>query len=194
MAKNLLILVFEKTKAFVVGAGKIILIIAVVLWFLASFGPPQKQLTGFQSDQPVSVLSRPPLEQSFAGILGKSIEPAITPLGFDWKMGIAIVCSFAAREVFVSTMATIYSIEDDKDMSSIRTKMAEDRNPHTGAIIYNPATTWSLLIFYAFAMQCMSTLAIVRKETKSWKWPLIQFIMMTGIAYLASFLVYQLLS
>ncbi|MEP6792883.1 MAG: nucleoside recognition domain-containing protein, partial [Saprospiraceae bacterium] len=123
--------------------------------------------------------------------LGKFIEPVIEPLGFDWKMGIALICSFAAREVFVGTMATIYRIEDDSDVSSIRTSMAEDRHSDTGALVYNPATTWSLLIFYAFAMQCMSTLAIVKRETRSWKWPIIQFVMMTGLAYLASWLVYH---
>src|SRR4029078_6240499 len=133
------------------------------------------------------------LDKSFAGILGKSIEPVIAPLGFDWKIGIALICSFAAREVFVGTMATIYSIEDDSDVASIRTHMARDRNPETGALIYNPATTWSLLIFYVFAMQCMSTLAIVKRETRTWKWPIIQFVMMTGIAYLGSLLVYQIL-
>ncbi len=126
--------------------------------------------------------------------LGKAIEPAIEPLGFDWKIGISLICSFAAREVFVGTMATIYSIDDDSDITSIRTQMAEDRNPHTGALIYTAATTWSLLIFYVFAMQCMSTLAIVKRETKSWKWPIIQFTMMTGLAYLGSFIVYQVLS
>ena len=134
------------------------------------------------------------LEESYAGILGKSIEPVIAPLGFDWKIGIALICSFAAREVFVGTMATIYSIDDDSDVTSIRTHMAQDRNQQTGELIYTAATTWSLLIFYVFAMQCMSTLAIVKRETKSWKWPAIQFVMMTGLAYLGSFVVYQLLS
>lgn len=108
-------------------------------------------------------------------------------------MGIAIICSFAAREVFVGTMATIYSVEDDSDVATIRTHMANDRNPETGQLVYNKASTWSLLIFYVFALQCMSTLAIVRRETKSWKWPIIQFVMMTGIAYLGSLLVYQVL-
>ena len=125
------------------------------------------------------------------GILGKWIEPAIAPLGFDWKMGIALITSFAAREVFVGTMATIYSIEDDGDVKSIRSSMAADKNELTGVPVYNRATTWSLLIFYAFAMQCMSTIAIVRRETRSWKWPIIQFFMMTGLAYVASWIVYQ---
>jgi len=190
--KNLGYLVFEKTKAFVLGAGKIILIIAMILWFLASFGPPGRQTADHQHIEGTD-RTRPALEDSYAGILGKSIEPVIAPLGFDWKIGIAIICSFAAREVFVGTMATIYSIDDDSDVASIRTHMANDRHPETGALIYTPAATWSLLIFYVFAMQCMSTLAIVKRETKSWKWPIIQFTMMTTLAYFGSLLVYQVM-
>lgn len=193
VTKNLFFLVFEKTKSFVIGAGKIILIISLVLWFLASFGPgPGTSNQGETLSE--GTRQRPPLEESYAGILGKSIEPVIKPLGFDWKIGIALICSFAAREVFVGTMATIYSIDDDADVASIRTQMSEDRDSQTGELIYTAATTWSLLIFYVFAMQCMSTLAIVKRETKSWKWPTIQFIMMTSLAYLGSFVVYQLLS
>ncbi len=189
--KNLFYLVIEKTKSFVLGAGKIIIIISLVLWFLASFGPGVQSVAG--ESQPIGKahLSKLAIQDSYAGILGKFIEPVIKPLGFDWKMGIALISSFAAREVFVGTMATIYRIEDDSDVASIRTRMAEDRHADTGALVYNPATTWSLLIFYAFAMQCMSTLAIVKRETRSWKWPIIQFVMMTGLAYLASWLVYH---
>lgn len=194
VGKNLFYLVFEKTKSFVLGAGKIILMIALVLWFLASFGPANLNQTSEKNVNNESLVSsRPELENSYAGIMGKWIEPAITPLGFDWKIGIALITSFAAREVFVGTMATIYSIEDDSDVTSIKSKMQADRHELTGELIYNPATTWSLLVFYAFAMQCMSTLAIVKRETKSWKWPIIQFFMMTGLAYLASWGVYQLL-
>lgn len=196
-AKNLFFHVFDKTKSFVVGAGKIILMISLVLWFLASFGPQNLNQTSENlSDQPAQLESnsRPALKDSYAGIMGKWIEPAIAPLGFDWKIGIALITSFAAREVFVGTMATIYSIEDDSDVKSIRSRMEEDRHDVTGQKIYNAATTWSLLIFYVFAMQCMSTLAIVKRETRSWKWPIIQFIMMTGLAYVASWGVYQLLS
>lgn len=192
--KNLFFLVFEKTKSFVLGAGKIILIISLVLWFLASFGPGPGTPDLAGESLSTETRQRPKLEESYAGILGKSIEPVIRPLGFDWKIGIALICSFAAREVFVGTMATIYSIDDDSDVTSIRTHMAQDRNQQTGELIYTAATTWSLLIFYVFAMQCMSTLAIVKRETKSWKWPAIQFVMMTGLAYLGSFVVYQLLS
>ena len=192
--KNLFFLVFEKTKSFVLGAGKIILIISLALWFLASFGPGPSTSNPAGESLSTETRQRPPLEESYAGILGKTIEPVIRPLGFDWKIGIALICSFAAREVFVGTMATIYSIDDDSDVTSIRTHMAQDRNPKTGLLIYTAATTWSLLIFYVFAMQCMSTLAIVKRETKSWKWPIIQFVMMTSLAYLGSFVVYQLLS
>lgn len=191
--KNLFYLVIEKTKSFVLGAGKIIIIISLVLWFLASFGPGMKSVAGESHPIEKSRTTKLAIQDSYAGILGKFIEPAIEPLGFDWKMGIALICSFAAREVFVGTMATIYRIEDDSDVASIRTSMAQDRRSGTGELIYNRATTWSLLIFYAFAMQCMSTLAIVKRETRSWKWPIIQFIMMTGLAYLASWLVYHLL-
>lgn len=188
VAKNLLFLVVEKTKAFVVGAGKIILMISLVLWFLASYGPgDQARIEGKEE-------SAMPIEQSYAGIMGKAIEPVIAPLGFDWKIGIALISSFAAREVFVGTMATIYSIEDDGDVTSIRTRMQNDRHEISGEPVYTRATAWSLLIFYAFAMQCMSTLAVVKRETRSWKWPVIQFFMMTGLAYVASFLVYQWLS
>ncbi|MBK9981264.1 MAG: ferrous iron transport protein B [Saprospiraceae bacterium] len=189
--KNLFYLVIEKTKSFVLGAGKIIIIISLVLWFLASFGPAMKSVAGESQPMDKSHIAKLAIQDSYAGILGKFIEPVIAPLGFDWKMGIALISSFAAREVFVGTMATIYRIEDDSDVASIRTRMAEDRHSDTGVLVYNPATTWSLLIFYAFAMQCMSTLAIVKRETRSWKWPIIQFVMMTGLAYLASWLVYH---
>ncbi len=195
VAKNLLFLVFEKTKSFVVGAGKIILIISMVLWFLASYGPtPDEPAYSDNGIENTEISERPAIEDSYAGILGKWIEPVLRPIGFDWKISIAVICSFAAREVFVGTMATIYSIDDDSDVTSIRTQMAEERHPVTGELIYSRATTWSLLIFYAFAMQCMSTLAIVKRETKSWKWPVIQFVMMTALAYLSSLLVYQWLS
>lgn len=188
--KNLMLLVFEKTSAFVLGAGKIILIISLILWFLASFGPGD--MTGHQGEANRWIVTKPPLEQSFAGQLGKGIEPVIKPLGFDWKIGIALICSFAAREVFVGTMATIYSIEDDTDDASIRTSMAKDVHSDTGQPVYTGPSTWSLLLFYVFALQCMSTLAVVRRETKSWKWPAVQFVMMTGLAYLVSFTVFQL--
>jgi ferrous iron transport protein B len=134
------------------------------------------------------------LQHSYAGILGRSIEPVIQPLGFDWKIGIALITSFAAREVFVGTMATIYSVEggNDADESTLRQKMNAAVKPD-GSKVYSLASGISLMIFYVLAMQCMSTLAVVRRETRSWKWPLIQFIYMTGLAYIMSLIAYQLL-
>ncbi|MCY7310613.1 MAG: hypothetical protein LH619_07535 [Chitinophagaceae bacterium] len=132
------------------------------------------------------------LENSYAGILGKTIEPAITPLGYDWKIGIALITSFAAREVFVGTMATIYSVGDDNDGSLLLKEKMKAAVKPDGKPVFNLASGLSLMIFYVFAMQCMSTLAVVKRETKSWKWPVIQLIYMTGLAYLMSWVVYQL--
>jgi len=204
--KNVLFDVIEKTKAFVIGAGKIILAISVVLWFLASNGPQSfkdveknvtenvanQQLPQDELDQKIASAK---LENSYIGIMGKTIEPAIKPLGYDWKIGIALISSFAAREVFVGTLATIYSVEsDDDDTSTIKEKMASEVNPETGGKRFNFPVGMSLLVFYAFAMQCMATLAIVKRETKSWKWPLIQLFGMGALAYLAAFIVFQILS
>jgi ferrous iron transport protein B len=201
--RNVFLTVWEKVRSFVVEAGRIIMAISVVLWALASFGPRadmqaarleaetlavERQLDKQETD---NLIAARKIEASFAGQLGKFIEPAIEPLGFDWKIGIALITSFAAREVFVGTMATIYSIGSAEDEYSIRDRMAQERHPITGKPIYSLATSLSLLLFYVFAMQCMSTIAVVRRETKSWKWPLIQFVFMTGLAYLSSLLVYQ---
>jgi ferrous iron transport protein B len=203
--KNIGLIVWEKVRTFTVEAGKIILIISVVLWFMASFGPSEamqnakdnaltiakeKQLTEMESDD---LLAAKSIEASYAGHLGKFIEPAIRPLGFDWKIGIALITSFAAREVFVGTMATIYSIGSVQDELSIRDKMAKETRAN-GKPVYDFATALSLLLFYVFAMQCMSTLAVVKRETNSWKWPAIQFFFMSALAYLSSLLAYQLLS
>jgi len=133
------------------------------------------------------------LENSYAGKFGKLLEPVIKPLGYDWKIGIALVTSFAAREVFVGTMATIYSIGSVEE-ATIKSRMKAEINPETGKPMYTPAVALSLLVFYAFAMQCMSTLAVVKKETNSWKWPILQLFYMTGLAYISSFLVYNILS
>jgi ferrous iron transport protein B len=133
------------------------------------------------------------IEASFAGHLGKFIEPVIRPLGFDWKIGIALITSFAAREVFVATMATIYSIGSSDDEGTIHNRLAQARNPSTGEKVYTAATSASLLVFYVFALQCMSTLAVVRRETGTWKWPLIQFSFMGLLAYLGSWVTFQLL-
>ena len=203
LLKNVLITVFEKTKSFVVEAGKIILAISILLWVMASFGPgeefknaeaivrEQQAVNQLSEDALSTKIASYKLEHSFIGILGKSIEPAIAPLGFDWKIGIALISSFAAREVFVGTLATIYSVGNDQE-ETIKNRMAAERKPN-GKPLFDLPTGISLMLFYAFALQCMSTLAIVKKETNSWKWPMIQLFSMTGIAYLSALIVYQIL-
>jgi ferrous iron transport protein B len=204
--KNVFFDVIEKTKAFIFGAGKIILSISIVLWFLASNGPQaytdvEKNIIEKTVSQEITEVKRnqmiasAKLENSYIGIMGKSIEPLIKPLGYDWKIGIALISSFAAREVFVGTLATIYSVEsDDDDITTIKQRMASEINPETNTKRFNFPVGMSLLVFYAFAMQCMATLAIVKRETKSWKWPLVQFAGMGVLAYICSFVVFQILS
>jgi ferrous iron transport protein B len=203
LLKNMAFTVWEKTRSFVVEAGKIILAISILLWFMASFGPGKKfsnaeQIVAHQySNQVLSdselenKIASFRLENSYIGILGKTIEPMILPLGYDWKIGIALISSFAAREVFVGTLATIYSVGNDAQ-ETIKTRMAGEIRKD-GTRLFNLPTGISLMLFYAFAMQCMSTLAIVKKETNSWKWPSIQLFSMTIIAYIVSLLSYQLL-
>lgn len=193
----------NKAKIFVFDAGKIIMIISLVLWALSSFGPGNKmqkvsehyERLKTQPGADVAQLDKEKqavrLESSYAGIIGKSIEPAITPLGYDWKIGIALITSFAAREVFVGTMATLYSVGDEENDLRLRDKMKAAVRKD-GTPVYNLASGLSLMIFYVFAMQCMSTLAVVKRETRSWKWPIIQLIYMTALAYLMSLVVYQL--
>ncbi len=202
--KNVFYNVWEKTKTFVIEAGKIIFVISIVLWVLATFGPAEKmklaqqEATTIATQQNLSatdaanLLASKKIEASYAGHLGKLIEPVIQPLGFDWKIGIALITSFAAREVFVGTMATIYSIGSDSDEIGVRDKLREAKDPETGKPVYTWVTSLSLLIFYVFAMQCMSTLAVTKRETKSWKWPIVQFVFMTALAYLGSLFVYQM--
>lgn len=204
--KNVFYTVVEKTKAFVFGAGKIILAISIILWFLASNGPKAydeaentfeiKQNTGLKGSPGYDAeLAAYKLEHSYIGVMGKAIEPAIRPLGYDWKIGIALITSFAAREVFVGSLATIYSVgDDDEEHTTIKQRMAEEINPETGSKLFNVPVGMSLLVFYAFAMQCVSTLAIVKRETNSWKWPMIQLVGMGLIAYFASLITYTLLS
>ena len=204
LIKNVAITVFEKTKSFVVEAGKIILAISILLWVMASFGPGEQfnnaeeivreqQAPNQLSEEDLSTkIASYKLEHSFIGILGKSIEPAIAPLGFDWKIGIALISSFAAREVFVGTLATIYSVGNDQG-ETIKNRMAAERKSN-GKALFDLPTGISLMLFYAFALQCMSTLAIVKKETNSWKWPMIQLFSMTAIAYLSALVVYQILT
>lgn len=206
--KNVALNVIEKTKAFVTGAGKIILALSIILWFLGSHGPTKNftnadkiVLQELSKNNPTvdpevleNKTSSYRLEHSYIGIIGKAIEPAIRPLGYDWKIGIAVVSSFAAREVFVGTLATIYNVGNNSDEEvTIINRMAAEVNPVTGKKVFNFASGISLLLFYAFAMQCMSTVAIVKKETNSWKWPIIQFVFMTGFAYITALIAYQIL-
>ncbi|MFN5692323.1 MAG: ferrous iron transport protein B [Bacteroidota bacterium] len=202
--KNVLITMVGKARIFVTDAGRVIMLISLVLWFLSSYGPGNRmetlqtkyeQLIREQPAQEAQLnkqWSTEKLQQSYAGQLGQAIEPVIRPLGFDWKIGIALITSFAAREVFVGTMATLYSVEEDDD-SSLREKMAAAKHSN-GSKVYTLPAAFSLLIFYMLAMQCMSTLAVVKRETKSWKWPLIQLGYMTALAYGMSWLIYQLFS
>jgi len=206
MLKNVILSVKEKVMSFIIGAGKVILVISIVLWFLASYGPPtdmkNAETTALQiaaaqnlsEDKTTDLIASHRLESSYAGHMGKWIEPAISPLGFDWKMGIALITSFAAREVFVGTMATIYSVGSSDDTLTIRKQMAAEINPKTGLPRYDRATALSLLLFYVFAMQCMSTLAVTKRETKSWKWPMVQLTFMSVLAYVSSLMAYQFLT
>ncbi|GGZ19310.1 ferrous iron transport protein B [Echinicola pacifica] len=206
--KDVLITMYSKSKTFVLEAGKVILAISIVLWVLASYGPSSareeaiakvespaagatdEQLTTYENQ-----IASAELESSYIGIMGHFIEPAIRPLGYDWKIGIALITSFAAREVFVSTMATLYSVGADvEDELTIQEKLNSEVNPETGNKVFNLATAFSLIVFYAFAMQCMSTLAVVYRETKGWKWPVIQTVYMTALAYVSAWVVYQILS
>ena len=202
LLKNVGITVWEKTRTFVAEAGKIILAISILLWIMASYGPGKdfnqaEQIV--QQDYPelndtdLEIKTNAyKLEHSYIGILGKTIEPVISPLGFDWKIGIALISSFAAREVFVGTLATIYSVESDSE-DTIKNRMASEVRKD-GSPLFNLASGISLMLFYAFAMQCMSTLAVVRKETNSWKWPMVQLFGMTLLAYLVAFSTYQILA
>lgn len=205
--KNALTTMIEKAKIFVFDAGKVIMLISLLLWGLSTYGPKEKMAavtTKYEqlikeNPQQVNELNKQRktelLQSSFAGTLGKAIEPAIRPLGYDWKIGIALITSFAAREVFVGTMATLYSVGEgaDENDNTLRKKMAAAVRPD-GTKVYNLAAGLSLLVFYVLAMQCMSTLAVVKRETRSWKWPIIQFIYMTGLAYLVSWVVFRVFS
>jgi len=204
--KNVAFSMYERSKSFVLEAGKVIIAVSIVLWVLASYGPGnrferieakynQPQYTkSISRDQINRDVATEKLENSYAGVLGHAIEPVIRPLGFDWKIGIALITSFAAREVFVGTMATIYSVNGDADnIQSVQEKMDQAKNTQTGEPVFTLAVAFSLMMFYAFAMQCASTVAVVYRETKNWRWPAIQFVYMTMLAYVASFVVYHLL-
>lgn len=204
--KNVSLDVLNKVKIFLFNAGKIIIAISIILWVLSSYAPGdsfEKITTKYTTEnikenysekEIETLIAKEKLEVSYAGIIGKTIEPIIKPIGFDWKIGISLVTSFAAREVFVGTMATLYSVGDKDSTKSIREKMTLAKDPTTGEKLYSKATTFSLLIFYVFAMQCMATLAVVYRETNSIKWPIIQVIYMGLLAYLSSLLVYNIFS
>ncbi len=201
--KNVGLTIIEKVKAFVFEAGKVIIAISIILWVMASYGPgnrmaeteqtiaQQAKQNNWTPEETNIRLSSEKLESSYAGVFGHAIEPVIRPLGFDWKIGIALLTSFAAREVFVGTISTIYSVGDSEDIKTIKEKLLAEKD-EAGQPFFTPARAFSLLIFYVFAMQCMSTLAVVYRETKSWKWPVMQLIYMSGLAYVCSFIVYQL--
>ncbi|KQR72789.1 ferrous iron transport protein B [Pedobacter sp. Leaf176] len=204
--KNVFYTMYEKSKTFVFEAGKVIIAISIILWVMASFGPGNRfenieakyrkaLLDTTKTEHVKTLIATEKLENSYVGILGHWIEPVIRPLGYDWKIGIGLITSFAAREAFVGTMATIYSVDGgDEDTSTIRERMASSVNSKTGLPVYSFATGISLMLFYAFAMQCMSTVAIVYRETKGWKWPVIQLVYMTAMAYFAALIAYQLLN
>jgi len=203
---NVVVTMVNKAKIFVVDAGKVIIVISLILWALSSFGPGSR-MKNVEQHYAEQVQKHPDqageldkerqaqrLENSYAGILGRTIEPVIHPLGYDWKIGIALITSFAAREVFVGTMATLYSVEGGKDADpqTLQQRLRSARRKD-GTPVYTLAAGLSLMVFYVLAMQCMSTLAVVRRETRSWKWPAIQLVYMTSLAYVVSLLVYQLL-
>jgi ferrous iron transport protein B len=203
--KNVGLTILEKSKTFVFEAGKVIVAVSIILWVLASYGPgnnfeqaekqalteaSQNNLNPAQTD---NLVASHQLESSYAGVIGRTIEPVIRPLGYDWKIGIALLTSFAAREVFVGTMSTIYSIGEEENVSTIKNKLMAEKDAN-GDPFFTPARSFSLMIFYLFAMQCVSTLAIVRRETKSWMWPLAQLIYMSGLAYVAAFITYNIFS
>lgn len=206
MLKNVMINVIEKTKSFVVGAGKIIMAISIILWVLASYGPGEKfenaeEIVASQAETSDDIskinldekIASYKLKHSYIGIAGRAIEPVFTPLGYDWKIGIAILSSFAAREVFVGTLATIYSVGSE-EVTTIQKRMATETNPVLGGPLFTFASGISLLLFYAFAMQCMSTLAVVKKETNTWKWPVLQLIIMSLFAYVVALIAFQVLN
>lgn len=203
---NICITVIEKVKLFIWDAGKVILAISIILWVLATYGPTgnmeekiaQAKKTEFYQHtnevQKQSIISSAKLEGSYIGIMGKFIEPLITPLGYDWKIGISLIGSFAAREVFVGSLSTIYAVHDEnEEHQNLLTHLKMARKAD-GTPVYSLATGVSLMVFYVFAMQCMATLAVVKKETKSWRWPLIQLVIMGALAYIGALISYQLLA
>jgi len=204
--QNVFITVFEKVRIFVWDAGKVILAISVILWALASFGPGNSiekaeqnalmhaEQKSMNEDEKNQYIASEKLEQSYMGIMGRTIEPFIEPLGYDWKIGVSLLTSFAAREVFVGSLATIYAVHDSSEENILLINRLKAEKREDGSLIYTLATGCSLMVFYVFAMQCMSTMAVVKRETNSWKWPLIQLVFMGILAYTMSFITFQILS
>lgn len=204
--RNVWISVYQKSSSFVLEAGKIILAISILLWFMASYGPGDRMQeaevlakkealsTQLSPDETANLTASKQLEASYAGVAGRWIEPALRPMGFDWKIGIALIASFAAREVFVGTMSTLYAAGSEENTGALKERMQKAVEPKTGNPVFTMPVIASLLVFYIFAMQCMSTLAVSYRETQSWKWPLLQLVYMTGLAFGLSTLVFQLLS
>jgi ferrous iron transport protein B len=181
MARSIFHQVYLRGKQFIFNAGKIIMAVSIVLWFMASFPETGDETTEVN-----------PIHTSFAGKIGHAIEPVIKPLGFDWKLGVGLITSFAAREVIVSTLATLYNVEDGIENGvSLTEALQNDRDPVTGEPVYSTLVALSLMVFFVFAAQCMATFAIVKNETNSWKWPLIMIVYMTGLAYIGSLIVFQ---
>jgi ferrous iron transport protein B len=202
--KNIWISVYQKSMSFVLEAGKVILAISVLLWFLAGFGPGEEMekaysrsiesslAAGMQQNEAEQIALSRRLEASYAGQAGKWVEPVLRPLGFDWKIGVALITSFAAREVFVGTMSVLYASGSEGETEVLKTRMLQARDPDSGKPVFTGPVVLSLLVFYIFAMQCMSTLAVAYRETQSWKWPLLQLFYMSGLAYALSALIYQI--
>jgi len=193
LMRSVLHQVYMRGRLFLLNAGKIIMAVSIVLWFLASFPKTTTDIVDYttkSNTKPIEKVN--PIHNSYAGKIGHAIEPIIKPLGFDWKIGVGLITSFAAREVIISTLATLYNVEGDgKDMVSLSESLKNDINPTTGLPVFSILVALSLMVFFVFAAQCMATFAIVRHETNSWKWPLIMVAYMTGLAYVASFIVYQ---
>lgn len=202
--RQVLLTMWEKVRVFVVDAGKVIVALSMIIWALATFGPSERRELAVQrveqswqgsEEEKEKVLAAVNLENSYIGIMGKGIEPIIAPLGFDWKIGISIITSFAAREVFVGSLATIYAIGDDEeDNDRLMDKMRKDVRWDDGTPVYTLASGSALLVFYAFAMQCLATFAVVYRETQSWRWPIFQLVYMGVLAYLGAWLTYILLA
>lgn len=198
--KNVFLRVYEAGRLFITNAGKIILAVSIVMWFLASYPKIDTKtqpvaVPELQTEERAATSQNGgmlQLRQSYAGKIGRIIEPAIAPLGLDWKIGIGLITSFAAREVIVSTLATIYNLQDSDETSlDLRTALRNDVNPVTNRPVYTPLVAISLMVFFVLACQCMSTIAVVRRETNSWRWPALMFVYMLTFAYVGSFTVYQ---